>query len=256
MPPERAPGLRRLQRLLLARLWEQRPARDADDPALWIAGRSRADSAERIDFYRRMYLVRLGRELEREFPATCALLGSRVFAQVARDYVAAQRSRSYTLLGYGKRFPERLRRTSRLHDEALRAAAADLARLERALAETRLAPSRPAPPAPGALGGAPGARLLSFAWAVDLAYAQFLRGETVERPRSRRCRLAIYRRGEAAHTLSVSAGVEPLLRSLLRERPLEAAVAAASARGLRPAELRKALERWVGNGLFGASIAS
>jgi Putative DNA-binding domain len=70
------------------------------------------DARESVVVYRRMYALRMQREVAREFPATHALLGDGAFGRVARAYVAAHPSRSFTLEGYAAALPEFLQRRS------------------------------------------------------------------------------------------------------------------------------------------------
>jgi hypothetical protein len=85
-----------------------------------------------IAIYRRMYALRMEREVAREFPATRALLGSAAFARVARAYVAARPSRSFTLDGYATALPEFLVDARAIRTGARRHAA-EIAAVERAI---------------------------------------------------------------------------------------------------------------------------
>jgi len=198
------------------------------------------DAPPGVEVHRRMYRLRLERELAREFPATRRWLGAARFGRVARAYLATHVSRSFTLAGYGAALPRFLARES--------AAAAELARLERELA--LVAAAGPGRPRPGRLGPAlrlspaPGARLVAFAYDVERAYAQ--RGA----PRKRAVRLALFQRGGAAVRLCIGAREAPLLAALLRGARLDRAVAAASRAGLGPARIQSTLAGWLADGLF------
>jgi hypothetical protein len=130
VPPSAPAELARLQRGFLA-LATGRGVRSRDARAA-LAGVDAADARERIRLYRRMYALRMAREVAREFPATRALLGSAAFERIARAYVAEQPSHSFTLEGYAAALPEFL-----LHAPAIRSRtrrnAAETAAVERAI---------------------------------------------------------------------------------------------------------------------------
>lgn len=227
MPPSVPPELVHLQRYLLAFV-TARGARSQPSRAL-LAEIDAPDPREPIAVYRRMYALRMVREVAREFPATRALLGSTAFDAVARAYIAANASRSFTLEGYAGALPAFLRRTRARRD------AVALAMLERALAE---------------VGSAGGARLVRFDRDVELAYARFQRGAAIRSLHPRATWLALHRRGGTVTRTRVAALEVAFLRALLAGADLERAVARASASGLGPAAIRRALERWVGAGLL------
>jgi hypothetical protein len=194
-----------------------------------------------LALYRRMYRLRLAREVAREYPATRALLGAERFGRLARAFVDAHPSRSFTLDGYAAALPRFLRRRC--------PAAAELARLERALSDVRRAERRRAPAAAGALRLAPaaGARLHGFSHDVERGYARWRAGHPPGPLRRRASWLALHRRGAEAVPLRVRRVELPLLRALLRGERLERALPRC---GLGEAALRSALARWVGAGLL------
>jgi hypothetical protein len=173
MPPSDPPAaLAELQRGFLAFVTGRREVPSE-------LGHARAD----LTVYRRMYALRMAREVAREFPATRALLGAAAFDRIARAYVAAHPSTSFTLERYAARLPG-----------LLRGAAARLAAVERSIFEHNGTRIRVAP-------------------------------------------------REAA-----------FLRALLRGAELERAAEVALDSGLAPREIRRAVEHWVGSGLFGSPL--
>jgi Putative DNA-binding domain len=224
MPPSARSELARLQRGFLAFVTGSRAV-----PAELI------HACEELAVYRDMYALRMAREVEREFPATRALLGAAAFGGVTRAYVSTHASRSFTLDGYGAALPAFLRRTHGRRD------AAALAELERALAQVRSRGD---------------VQLVRFDCDVELGYARFLRGAPIRSLHPRTTWLALHSRGGRAARIRVAAREIAFLRALLRGADLERAVAIASASGLAPAAIRRALERWVGGGLLRARYRS
>jgi hypothetical protein len=248
---------RELQRLIAPRADGER----ASDAA---AARAIGCDAEQIAVYRDMGALRFVREVAREFPATRALLGAKRFDAAARAFVAQRSSTSYTLDGYARSFPQQLRRAARVARDETLAAAAELARLEREVASVRAALARRREGAAGAregvlaAGAAPrlfaaiGARVLRFTFAVDAALACFGHGETPCAPQRGSFQLALFRRGARVAHVRIAPAEAPLLRALLRGETLARAVARASAAGLAPNAIGRALERWVAEQLLGA----
>lgn len=220
--------------------------------------------AEQIAVYRRMGAVRFVREVAREFPATRALLGRARFDSEARAFVARTASRSYTLDGYARGFPQQLRRRARASGDAALGAAAELARLERECLAVRRAPARrracsraradaSAEQRSPQLRAAPGARVRRFACDVETALACFEHGTHVRAPSRSATRLALFRRDGRVVRLRVAHSEASLLAGLLRGETLERAVARAVRAGLAPAAIGSALERWVAARLLAAT---
>ncbi|TMA30704.1 MAG: DUF2063 domain-containing protein [Deltaproteobacteria bacterium] len=131
MPPSPPAELARLQRGFLA-LATGRGARSPHARAA-LAEIDSDHARERVAVYRRMYALRMAREVAREFPATRALLGPAAFERVARAYVAAHPSQSFTLEGYAVALPEFLLRTQAIRTAGSRRRAAEIAAVERAI---------------------------------------------------------------------------------------------------------------------------
>ena len=70
------------------------------------------ESAERLDVYRNAYFIRLEKALAHDFPVTTIVLGQKVFARIAADYVLAQPSSHPSLRQAGRDLPDWLRNRS------------------------------------------------------------------------------------------------------------------------------------------------
>jgi hypothetical protein len=168
--PALASDLADLQRWLQARVtagvWDL-PEDPAASPlaAEVVVGSPALPPRARLAIYARSYVLRLAECLRAEFPTLAALVGDEVFNLFAGAYLGARPSRSPSLYDLGAGFAGYLDAT-RPPGEAspLAALPADLARLERAIAECGRAagietePPRP-PLDPAALILQPGARL-------------------------------------------------------------------------------------------------
>jgi len=260
--PEAPLSLARLERALLARVCGEEPLADAALAELGVESALGVGARERVETYRRMYGLRLAREVAREFPATRALLGAARFEALARAFVAQHASRSFTLEGYAAGLAGFLRGCEAIPDPETRAAARDLARLERALACAQSAPAVERAEL-GAriarareLGGAArlqpaaGARLIGFAHDVEVCYARWLAGGRPGALQRAATLLALYRQAGRVRRQRVARREARLLRALLRGERLDAAVAEAAAGALGPASIRDALARWVAAGLL------
>ena len=131
MPPSETTELAQLQRGLLA-LVTGRGARARHARAA-VAEIDGLGAQEASAVYRRMYALRMQREVSREFPATRALLGAATFGRVATAYVQANPSHSFTLEGYAAALPEFLAETKAIRTERARRRAAGIAGVERAI---------------------------------------------------------------------------------------------------------------------------
>lgn len=72
---------------------------------------SRLSATERLAIYQRSYITRLCHCLAEQFPASRHALGSELFDNFARVYLAEKPSNSYTLYELGRRFPSFLEAT-------------------------------------------------------------------------------------------------------------------------------------------------
>lgn len=91
---------------------------------------------ERIQIYRRMYLLRMEEALEIDFPAVQARAGKDAFFALVSDYVEAHPSHSYTLDHLGRYFPDFLREGNALDEGSF---VAELAALEWSICESAIA---------------------------------------------------------------------------------------------------------------------
>ncbi len=110
------------------------------DPQAMIAGSEAFPAEARLSVYVRGYQLRLLDCLSTDFPALRSLVGEDVFALFARGYLAARPSRSWSLDQLGAGFADWLEQSRPARADPLDRLPADLARLERARAESRRAP--------------------------------------------------------------------------------------------------------------------
>lgn len=103
MPPSRVDAL---QRWLFEQI-RHPGAANADGTAHEIlTPSSQLSSQARLAIYQSAYVARLLECLQAEFPATAALVGDAAFADLARGYLEAHPSRSYTLGQLGLEFAD------------------------------------------------------------------------------------------------------------------------------------------------------
>ena len=148
-------GLAELQGWLQARvtagLWDL-PEDPAAGPlaAEVVVGSGPLAPRARLAIYAKSYVLRLAECLRAEFPVLAAMVGNEVFNLFAGAYLGARPSRSPTLYDLGAGFADYLAATRPPGaDDALATLPADLARLERAIAESgRAAGLERDPPAP------------------------------------------------------------------------------------------------------------
>jgi hypothetical protein len=181
------------------------PAAIADDI---VAGHGRLASADRVAIYARAYRSRLLDCLREEYPALRRLAGDTAFDLFAADYVAAHPSRRPSLYDFGAGFADHL--AKRAPAEAREqgsplAMPAQLARLERALAEVSRARSDAAPPRAGdALRMPDTVRLLR----LDFDFAPLIdavgRDEPCAAPAAAQTRVAVTRVGWRVRLLELA----------------------------------------------------
>lgn len=129
--------------------------------AEFIKPNDRLSSFERIEIYNRQYWFRLIDSFYDDFPGLRAVLGRLKFNRLAREYLSAHPSRSFTLRNLGRFLPQFVQRNPRLvaprYDLAL-----DMARFEWAQVEAFDGPSRPPVTVDDLLGQNPGKIHLSL----------------------------------------------------------------------------------------------
>lgn len=223
---------------------------------------SRAQSPEeRLGVYRDMVALRFEGTLAADHPAVREAAGDEAFAALARAYVEAEPSRSFTLDRLGDAFPEFLR--SRAPAAGIPSWLADLAALERALREVEAGRESPDLD-PAALAAVPDEawaglrfvpaatfRLASFETSIGTVHQAFQDGRPLRPPARRPCHLALLCRGGRVRRLPLSRSARDLLAALAGGLPLGEALAAAFEDGAAPPRrLQRWLARWVGAGLF------
>ncbi len=223
-------------------------------------------ATESLAVYAGMYAERLREALALDYPALAELLGAERFDALARAYVATHPSRSKTLNQYGRDFAAWL--GARAFDDA--AAAADLARLERAIVDVRTAPDAEllSPDALAGLAGdaltelrlelVPALRLLELAHPVEACYRAWRRGEAHGFPAPTRSCVAVYRHQLRVWRVELSSAQHALLSGLASGLPLGAAIeAAAEVAGPEAlGELGSWFATWGREGFFRALVAS
>ncbi len=154
-----------LQTRVTAGVWDL-PEDPAAGPlaAEVVVGSGPLSPRARLAIYARSYVLRLAECLRAEFPTLAALVGDEVFNLFAGAYLGARPSTSPSLYDLGGGFADYLAATRPPGvGGALAALPADLARLERAIAESGralgLEGEPPAPPLDPALLLQPGVRL-------------------------------------------------------------------------------------------------
>ena len=221
-------------------------------------------AASRFQIYNDGYFARLIECLADDYPALAHLLGADEFETLARAYIEKHPSRSPSLNAYGAHMSSFVRARSK----PWASFAADLARLEWALAEVVHAPST-ASLGPAALAAIPPARLrtarltrsptlrvLSFDYPVNRYFQAFCDDEASERPERRTSTTAIYRRDLTIWRMDLEPAAAMLLEDLVAGAPLDSAIAELERRTKDAEDLATRLPRWLGawvsNGFFSA----
>lgn len=106
----------------------------SDRAASYVKPNRHLSAFERLEIYNRQYWFRVLNALAEDFPALEAVIGEEQFEILARDYLAAHPSRSFTLRNLGSRLPAWLA-THREYAGDRAGLAIDVARLEWAYAE-------------------------------------------------------------------------------------------------------------------------
>lgn len=186
------------EKLLLAR---QRHGLTVDDV---VRGTHRGTASTRLGIHARGYVMRLVETLRADFPVLRAFLGEQVFDAFARAYVVTYPPTSPSLYDLGARLAQFLEETRPQSDEALEAMLelpAEIARLERARAESGRAPGVEEQESvrgafdvfSGTIAAAPCLRLLESRFPLAEFVRAIERGETPDPPPPRRSLLAVGR---------------------------------------------------------------
>ncbi|HZW87483.1 MAG TPA: DNA-binding domain-containing protein, partial [Myxococcaceae bacterium] len=129
--------LAELQALLHGRITGMVPGRE-DELRAEVVSRPPLQALERVEIYVRMYLHRLVDAIAEDVPHTSQILGHDAFVEVVRAYLHEHPSRSPDIMQAGRSFGAWLRAY-----RGIRADLPDLALLERARSEVRIAPDAP-----------------------------------------------------------------------------------------------------------------
>ena len=263
--PDRALELPELQAWLQGRVtagvWDLPEDPDAGPLAAdVVAGAGPLPPRARLEIYARSYVLRLAECLRAEFPVLAVMIGNEVFNLFAGAYLGARPSRSPTLYDLGAGFADYLAATRPPGERsALAALPADLARLERAIAECgraeglEAAPPRP-PLDPAALLFQPGARLhtpptlrlLELGFDFTDALAARRAGDRPAPPPARPTLGAVARRRYAVRTHRLEPWSFAWLAALQAGAGIQAAsAAAAEASGATPSEVLARLLVWL-----------
>ncbi len=275
MAPELAlPGLQRwLQAVIEAPGPLGRALRSRDAARIVSPGRTRdvvlpsatLTARERVGVYHGMYLPRMLEALESDYPGLAHCLGERGWRRLARAYLSAHPSRSYSLNVLGRRLPGFVARARVPRPAFCR----DLARLEWAVAEVFDAPETK-PLGPRDLAGLAAAgwararlvpiaalRLVALDWDASSWLSDFRDANRHARPRRGKTRVAVYRRDYAVKRRELGEPAFALLADLVAGERVGAAVARAlrrrGAARLEGPEAAFALFReWAAMGIFGS----
>jgi hypothetical protein len=246
--------------------WFQRSILQEGSPRARVAGRfvkpsSSLSALERVQIYRDAYRERLVECLIDDYPALEYALGSEVFAQLCREYIAAHPSRSPSLNFFGKRMAAFCR--SREGWE-LRRFAGDLAALEWALVEVLHAKFEPSVTQEAL------SRLTSAAWVqarfvpsqavrvvrshypVNSYLQAFRKDERPEIPAPRRAVTVVWRQDLTVWRRELDRLEANVLTRLLSGVPIARALRAieGSAANRDPNPVAGWFRRWVSDGFF------
>jgi Putative DNA-binding domain len=219
---------------------------------------------ERVGIYHGMYLLRMQDALVSDYEGLQHFLGDRAFFELVRGYVQVHPSRSYSLNRLGDHMPEYIETAPGMRRRGF---CADLARLERAVAQAFDAEETPSL-SPEAVAAVPedaweGARLqpvagfhlLALRYPVN-AYLQSVRDEKHEHPSTARkdTWVAVYRRDYSVWRLDLDRPGHELLADIAGGATLGEAVARALGPGRRRVPKEDDLFRWfrlwVSGGMF------
>jgi hypothetical protein len=121
-----------LQRRMVADVMQPLTPADHINPrtgAAYIKPNDRLTSRDRLEIYNRQYWFRVIDSMYEDFGGLCAILGRRAFDRLAKAYVSACPSQTFTLRNLGSQLEDWLRRNP-LHAGAKLAMSLDMVRLE------------------------------------------------------------------------------------------------------------------------------
>lgn len=249
----------------------------------FIKPNDRLTSFERLEIYNRQYWFRVLSALMEDFPGLRAVLGERRFDAMAKAYLIANPSRSFTLRDLGSRMESWLRKNSKWAGKN-QALALDIARLEWADIEAFDGKAEPAL-LPEDLSSADGAklkltlqpyvRLMSFRYPVDDLLLEvrkededtdFASNTFTERRKRKRVRavaklkpaqifLAVHRIDYSVYFRRLDQEEYSILTALQRGNTLGAAIEAAFRKSAvapdqRPVQVQTWFQTWAALGWF------
>jgi hypothetical protein len=220
-----------------------------------VRGNERLTPIEQLDIYREQFWLRHVDVLRDDFASIERLVGGEAFEELARAYLAARPSASFTLRDLGAELPAFVADTAPWAADPL---VFDLARVEWAFVEAFDGPDALAALDPSALPGVtedawpaatiglhPALQRLTLAHPAHDYRAEVRKNEPAERPERRRCHVVVYRGPEVLHAVEVEADAGAILDALAAGTPLgEACVRVAEASGAPRADFEAKLGGW------------
>lgn len=217
-------------------------------------GNARLSPVEQVDIYREQFWLRHVDVLRDDFASLEYVLGDEAFERLARSYLLACPSTSFTLRDLGEHMVRFLSTTTPWSDDPF---LAELARVEWAFVDAFDGPDAP-PFDPASIAGVsedawPGARLVLHPalQRVALAYPAHdyriaaRKKEEPSRPEPRRSHIVVYRGPELLHCLEIDDDASAMLDELAKGTPLgEACERAAAASGTDLESFQGKLAGW------------
>lgn len=266
------PGLREIQAWLHTFLVAPGTSQQALEAAEAEAGLSRGSAdalispspalapQERLEIYRRMYLLRMEEALEIDFPAVRDRTGRELFSGLVASYVNIYPSNSYTLDHLGHRFDEFLREHSPSPDSVF---LSELASLEWAVCTARIAIDSPTL-IWEALAGVdpeeflemhfecvPHLKLLTFQHNVNEIYGAWGKSGTWAPPTMQQSHLIIWRQDMKVWRCDLTSAAHEFLGEIAQGRPLGEALDHTLDRHKVDEQLAfKWFQNWLNDGLF------
>ena len=218
------------------------------------SGNERLSPVEQVDIYREQFWLRHVDVLRDDFASLRHALGEDAFERLAREYLTACPSSSFTLRDLGEHMVRFLASRAPWSGDPF---LAELAKVEWAFVDAF--DGKDAPPFdPAMISGRsedewPRARIvlhpalqrLTLAWPAHDYRIAARKDEDPARPEPRACNVVVYRGPELLHCLEIDAGASAMLDELARGTPLgEACERAAAASGTDLATFQGKLAGW------------
>ena len=217
----------------------------------------RLSASGRLAIYQNAYILRLTACMRDQFPALCHALGTELFNDFVRDYLAQHPPESYTLHDLGRRFAGFLNQTRPDPSDAPEDWVnfiIDLARFERQVFVTFDGPATAdndlaTPDTPDCqLTGQISLSLIDCGAAVGSYYHAMRRGEDPDIPAPTPCSYAIFRARDITHTIPLGLMGRKIVEHVLKgETPDTLADDRVKAAWNAPDSLRR---NWIEQGMF------